>query len=184
MPFDLTNAPATFMDLINRVCGPYLDKVVIVFIDDIPIYSRRKEHKQHLRTILELLAKEKLYAKFSKWEFWIQEVQFLGHVVNAEGIKVDPAKIEAIMNWKSPKSASEIHSFLGLAGYYRRFIQVFSKIDTPLMKLTQKAINFDWGERQEEAFQTLKERLSSAPVLSLPRGTEDFVVYSDASKMG
>ncbi|KAI3672432.1 hypothetical protein L6452_38520 [Arctium lappa] len=184
MPFGLTNAPATFMDLMNRVCGPYLDKFVIVFIDDILIYSKNKgKHEQHLRTVLELLAREQLYTKFSKCEFWLQEVQFLGHIVNAEGIKVDPAKIEAVMDWESPKSASEIQSFLGLARYYRRFIQDFSKLTAPLTTLTKKSVKFDWGTKQE-AFQTLKEKLSSAPVLSLPDGTEDFVIYSDASKMG
>ncbi|KAI3701816.1 hypothetical protein L6452_27177 [Arctium lappa] len=149
MPFGLTNAHAAFMDLMNRVCGPYLDKFVIVFIDGILIYSKNKEeHEQHLRTILELLAREQLYAKFSKCEFWLQEVQFLGHVVNAEGIKD------------------------------------FSKLATPLTTLTKKSVKFEWGTKQEEAFQTLKEKLSSTPVLSLSDGTEDFVVYSDASKMG
>ncbi|MCG5051303.1 reverse transcriptase family protein, partial [Pectobacterium brasiliense] len=123
MPFGLTNAPAVFMDLMNRVCKPYLDKFVIVFIDDILIYSKTKgEHEQHLSAILELLKKEKLYVKFSKCEFWLREVQFLGHVVSEHGIQVDPAKIEAIMNWQEPKTPTEIRSFLGLAGYYRRFI--------------------------------------------------------------
>ncbi|GJY72051.1 putative reverse transcriptase domain-containing protein [Tanacetum coccineum] len=123
MPFGLTNAPAIFMDLMNRVCKPYLDKFVIVFIDDILIYSKTKEdHKVHLRLMLELLTKEKLYAKFSKCEFWLQEVHFLGHVVNQSGIHVDPSKIEAVKNWKAPTTPSEVRSFLGLAGYYRRFI--------------------------------------------------------------
>ncbi|XP_024961752.1 uncharacterized protein LOC112502152 [Cynara cardunculus var. scolymus] len=141
------------MDLMNRVCGPYLDQFVIVFIDDILIYSKNeKEHEQHLRLILELLAKEQLYSKFSKCEFWLHEVQFLGHVVNTEGINVDPAKIDAVMNWESPKSVSEIRSFLGLPGYYRRFIQDFSKIATPLTTLMKKSVRFDWGTKQEEAF--------------------------------
>ncbi|MCQ7285351.1 reverse transcriptase family protein, partial [Salmonella enterica] len=127
-----------FMDLMNRVYKPYLDKFVIVFIDDILIYSRTKaEHEQHLRTILELLKKEQLYAKFSKCEFWIREVQFLGHVVNENGIHVDPAKIEAIKNWNAPKTPTEVRQFLGLAGYYRRFIENFSKISQPLTSLTQ-----------------------------------------------
>ncbi|GJU89967.1 putative reverse transcriptase domain-containing protein [Tanacetum coccineum] len=129
MPFGLTNAPAVFMDLMNRVCKPYLDKFVIVFIDDILIYSKNKqEHEGHLKLILELLKKEELYAKFSKCEFWIPKVQFLGHVIDNKGIHVDPAKIESIKDWVSPKTPTEIRQFLGLAGYYRRFIEGFSKI--------------------------------------------------------
>ncbi|KAM0008028.1 putative nucleotidyltransferase, Ribonuclease H [Helianthus debilis subsp. tardiflorus] len=144
MPFGLTNAPAVFIDLMNRVCKPYLDKFVIVFIDDILIYSRTKEeHEQHLRTKLELLKKEKLYAKFSKCEFWIRKVQFLGHVVNEKGIHVDPSKIEAIKNWEAPKTPTEVRQFLGLAGYYRRFIENFSKIAQPLTTLTQKDKKYD-----------------------------------------
>nr|XP_043611686.1 uncharacterized protein LOC122583333 [Erigeron canadensis] len=139
MPFDLTNAPVVFMDLMNHVCKPYLDQFVIVFIDDILIYSKSKEeHEQHLRKILELLKKEQLYAKFSKCDFWIEKVQFLGHVVTSKGIHVDPAKIEAVEKWEAPKTPSEICQFLGLAGYYRRFIEGFSKIAQPLTSLTQK----------------------------------------------
>ncbi|GJX82432.1 putative reverse transcriptase domain-containing protein [Tanacetum coccineum] len=160
MPFGLTNAPAVFMDLMNRVCKPYLDKFVIVFIDDILIYSKNKqEHEEHLKIILELLKKEELYAKFSKCEFWISKVQFLGHVIDSEGIHVDPAKIEAIKDWTSPKSPTEIRQFLGLAGYYRRFIEGFSKIAKPMTKLTQKKVKFVWGDKQEAAFQLLKQKL-------------------------
>ncbi|KAJ9542437.1 hypothetical protein OSB04_028943 [Centaurea solstitialis] len=185
MPFGLTNAPAVFMDLMNRVCRPYLDKFVIVFIDDILIYSRSKEdHEHHLRLILELLKAEQLYAKFSKCEFWIREVHFLGHVVNREGIHVDPAKVEAIKKWEAPKTPTEIRQFLGLAGYYRRFIANFSKIAQPLTALTQKDKKFIWGEKQEEAFQVLKHKLCNAPILALPEGTDNFVVYCDASHQG
>ncbi|GJW48690.1 putative reverse transcriptase domain-containing protein [Tanacetum coccineum] len=158
MPFGLTNAPAVFMDLMNRVCKPYLDKFMIVFIDDILIYSKNKqEHEDHLKLILELLKKEELYAKFSKCEFWIPKVQFLGHVIDSEGIHVDPAKIESIKDWASPKSPTEIRQFLGLAGYYRRFIEGFLKIAKPMTKLTQKKVKFEWGDKQEAAFQLLKQ---------------------------
>ncbi|GJZ23282.1 putative reverse transcriptase domain-containing protein [Tanacetum coccineum] len=185
MPFGLTNAPAIFMDLMNRVCRPYLDKFVIVFIDDILIYSKtQEEHVEHLRLVLELLKKEKLYAKFSKCEFWLREVQFLGHVINGNGIHVDPSKIEAVKNWKAPRTPTEVRSFLGLAGYYRRFIENFSKIAKSLTILTQKSKTFDWGEEQELAFQTLKDKLCNAPVLALPDGPKDFVVYCDASGIG
>ncbi|GKE72670.1 putative reverse transcriptase domain-containing protein, partial [Tanacetum coccineum] len=185
MPFGLTNAPAVFMDLMNRVCKPFLDKFVIVFIDDILIYSKNKEeHKEHLRIILELLQKEKLYAKFSKCEFWLDSVKFLGHVINSQGVHVDPAKVEAIKSWSAPKSPTEVRQFLGLAGYYRRFIEGFSLIVKPLTKLTQKNKTYEWGKEEEEAFQLLKDKLCSAPILALPEGSEDFVVYCDASLKG
>ena len=185
MAFGLTNAPATFMDLMNRIFKKYLDKFVIVFIDDILIYSKTEEdHAEHLRIALEILRKEKLYAKFSKCEFWLREVQFLGHVVNHEGIKVDPAKIEAIMNWERPKTPTEVRSFMGLAGYYRRFVQDFSKIATPLTKLTRKNEKFEWNDKCEASFQELRKRLVTAPVLALPDEKGDFVIYSDASLKG
>ncbi|KAJ0871839.1 putative nucleotidyltransferase, Ribonuclease H [Helianthus annuus] len=185
MPFGLTNVPAVFMDLMNRVRKPYLDDFVIVFIDDILIYSKSKEdHERHLRLILELLRKEQLYAKFSKCDFWIREVHFLGHIVNETGIHVDPAKIDAIRNWAALKNPSEVRQFLGLAGYYRRFIKDLSKIAQPLTALTQKGVVFSWGTNQEDAFQLLKQKLCSAPILYLPEGTEDFVVYFDASIQG
>ncbi|GKA07183.1 putative reverse transcriptase domain-containing protein [Tanacetum coccineum] len=144
----------------------------------------KKEHEEHLKAILELLKKEKLYAKFSKCEFWIPKVQFLGHVIDSRGIHVDPAKIESIKDWASPKTPTEIRQFLGLAGYYRRFIEGFSKIAKSMTKLTQKGIKFDWGEKEENAFQLIKQKLCSAPILALPEGSEDFVVYCDASHKG
>nr|GEY26897.1 putative reverse transcriptase domain-containing protein [Tanacetum cinerariifolium] len=161
MPFGLTNAPAVFMDLMNRVCKPYLDKFVIVFIDDILIYSKeKKEHEEHLKAILELLKNEKL------------------------GIHVDPAKIESIKDWASPKTSTKVRQFLGLAGYYRRFIEGFSKIAKTMTKLTQKGIKFDWGEKEENDFQLIKHKLCSAPILALPEGSEDFLVYCDTSHKG
>ncbi|GJV80305.1 putative reverse transcriptase domain-containing protein, partial [Tanacetum coccineum] len=185
MPFGLTNAPAVFMDLMNRVCRPYLDKFVIVFIDDILVYSKtREEHEVHLGLVLELLKKEKLYAKFSKCEFWLREVQFLGHVINGDGIHVDPSKIEAVKNWKAPRTPSEVHSFLGLSGYYRRFIENFSKIAKSLIVLTQKSRTFNWGKEQENAFQTLKDKLCNVSILALPDGPAKFVVYYDTSGLG
>nr|GEU60701.1 putative reverse transcriptase domain-containing protein [Tanacetum cinerariifolium] len=153
MPFRLTNASTIFMDLMNRVCKPYLDKFVIVFIDDILIYSKNKnEHEEHLKVILELIKKENLYAKFSKCEFWILKVQFLGHVIDSRGIHMDLAMIESIKDWASPKTPTEICQFLGLASYYRRFIERFSKIAKSMTKLTQKGIKFDWGEKEDNAF--------------------------------
>ncbi|GJT85205.1 putative reverse transcriptase domain-containing protein [Tanacetum coccineum] len=155
---------------------PYLDKFVIFFIDDILIYSKSKEeHEVYLKLILELLEKEKLFGKFSKYEFWLREVHFLGHVVNSEGIHVDPSKIKAVKNWKPPKTPTEIRSFLGLTGYYRRFIVNFLKITKPLTMLTQKNKKFEWSDEQEIAFLTLKNMLCDAPILALPEGADDFV---------
>ncbi|GJU86546.1 reverse transcriptase domain-containing protein [Tanacetum coccineum] len=185
MPFSLTNAPAVFMDLMNHMCKPYLDKFVIVFIDDILIYSHNKEeHADYLRIIMELLKKEKLYAKFSKCDFWISIVQFLRHVIDSQGIHIDPAKIEAVKNWASPTTPTEVRQFLGLAGYYRRFIKGFSKIAKCLTELTQKNKKCIWGENQESAFQLLKQKLCEASILALPEGNNDFVIYCDASLQG
>lgn len=185
MSFGLTNAPAAFMDLMNRVCQPFIDRFVIVFIDDILVYSKSEdEHRVHLRAVLEVLREKKLYAKFSKCEFWLKEIHFLGHVVSREGIKVDPTKIEAVMKWEQPKSPTEIKSFLGLAGYYRRFIKDFSRIAKPMTELTKKGVKFVWTDSQEQAFQILKRMLCEAPILTLPEGTDGMVVYSDASLTG
>ena len=185
MAFGLTNAPAAFMDLMNRVFKKFLDQFIIVFIDDILIYSKTKEeHAIHLRIALEILRKEKLYAKFSKCEFWLREVQFLGHLISCEGIKVDLSKIEAVISWERSKTPTEVRSFLGLAGYYRRFIQNFAKIAIPLTKLTRKNEKFVWNEKCEESFQELKKRLVSAPVLALPDDQGNFVIFSDTSQKG
>jgi hypothetical protein len=169
----------------NRICKPYLDKFVIVFIDDILIYSRsEREHAEHLRTILGLLKKEQLYAKFSKCDFWIHTVQFHGHMIDRNGIHVDPSKIEAVKNWPTPTTPTEVRQFLGLADYYRRFIEGFSKIAKSLTELTQKNKKYVWGENQEKAFQLLKQKLCEALILALPEGNDDFVVYCDASHQG
>nr|GEW14954.1 putative reverse transcriptase domain-containing protein [Tanacetum cinerariifolium] len=155
MPIGLTNAPAIFMDLMNRVCKPYLHKFVIVFINDILIYSRNKEeHANHLRIILELLREEKLYAKFSKCDFWISIMQFLRHLIDSQGLHVDPAKIEAVKNWASPATPTEIRQFLGHTGYYRRFIKDFSKIAKYLTDLTQKNKEVYLGRRPRDSFST------------------------------
>ncbi|GKB12823.1 putative reverse transcriptase domain-containing protein [Tanacetum coccineum] len=162
-----------------------LDKFVIVFIDDVLIYSKnKKEHEEHLKAILEMLKKEELYAKFSKCEFWIPKVQFLGHVINSQGIHVDPTKIESIKDGASPKTPIKIRQFLGLAGYYRRFIEGFLKIAKPMTKLTQKKVAFAWGDKQETAFQKLKNKLCSTPILALPQGAVNLIVYCDASHKG
>jgi len=185
MPFGLTNAPAIFMDLMNRVFRSYLDKFVVVFIDDILIYSSSQmEHAYHLREVLETLRRNKLYAKLSKCEFWLNEVVFLGHVISEKGISVDLKKIEAILKWERPTNVTEIHNFLGLTGYYRRFIEGFSTIASPITRLTRKEVKFEWSKDCEASFQELKSRLTSAPVLALPKGQEGFVVYSDASGKG
>ena len=146
MPFGLTNAPAAFMDLMNRIFRPYLDQFVIVFINDILIYSSSgEEHAEHLRIILQTLGEHRLYAKLSKCPFWLYNVTFLGHIVSVEGISVDPQKVEAIPNRKPPTSVTEIRSFLGLVGYYRKFVEGFSKIATPLIRLTRKEEPFLWS---------------------------------------
>ena len=154
MPFGLTNAPTTFMDLMNRVFRTYLDQFVVIFIDYIFVYSRDEpEHEQHLRIVLQTLREKKLYAKLRKCDFWLKEISFLGHIVFAEGIRVDPIKIEAVVNWKSPRSVTEVRSFLGLAGYYRRFVKGFSVIASPLTKLLRKGVMFEWSDKCQNSFE-------------------------------
>ena len=185
MPFGLTNAPAAFMDLMNRVFSPYLDKFVIVFIDDILVYSGSlEEHAEHIRIVLQILRERQLYAKFSKFQFWLNKVAFLSHVILAEGISVDPQKIEAIVNWKPPTNVSEIRSFLGLAGYYKKIVEGFSKIATPLTNLLKKDQKFEWSNTCQHSFEELRQRLTTASVLALPSGKDGYVVYSDASRQG
>ncbi|GKV15510.1 hypothetical protein SLEP1_g26297 [Rubroshorea leprosula] len=185
MPFGLTNAPARFMDLMNRVFSKYLDQFVVVFIDDILVYpASHALHEKHLRTVLETLRRERLFAKFKKCEFWLDNVAFLGHVVTKDGISVDPQKIEAVVDWKRPNSVAEIRSFLGLASYYRRFVGDFSRIALPMSRLIRKDTKFEWTPECEKSFLTLKEKLIIAPVLALPINGEKFTIYSDASKKG
>ncbi|GJU47975.1 putative nucleotidyltransferase, ribonuclease H [Tanacetum coccineum] len=185
MPFGLTNAPAVFMDLMNCIFHEYLDKFVIVFIDDILVYSKsEEEHERHLRIVLEILRQKKLYAKFSKCEFWLQQVAFLGHIVSADGIIMDPSKVEAITKWPRPTTVTEVRSFLGLAGYYRRFVEGFSRLALPLTQLMRKGEKFVWTDERQESFEELKRRLVSAPILTLPSGSGGFQIYSDASKKG
>ncbi|KAL5842187.1 hypothetical protein ACOSQ3_012790 [Xanthoceras sorbifolium] len=166
------------MDLMNRIFRPYLDQFVVVFIDDILVYSQTTEdHDRHLRVVLRILREKQLHGKLSKCEFWLAEIAFLGHIVSAEGIKGDPKKIEAIVEWKPPKNVAEVRSFLGLAGYYRRFVKGFSSIASLLTKLLHKNVRFDWTDR-------LKTMLVESPVLIQPVSGKDFVIYSDASHYG
>ena len=155
---------------------------MIVFIDDILIYSSSKEvHEQHLRTVLQILREQQLYAKFSKYEFWMEEIAFLGHIVSKEGVKPDPSKVKAIMEWEAPRNVTEIQSFLGLAGYYRRFVQDFSIFARPLTNLLKKNVQFRWTETCQKSFEKLKEALTTTPVLALPTGEGGFIVYMDTS---
>ncbi|TYK26678.1 pol protein [Cucumis melo var. makuwa] len=183
MFFGLTNASAIFMDLMNMVFKDFLDTFVIVFIDDILVYSKTEaEHEEHLHQVLRTLGANKLYAKFFKCEFWLKKVSILGHVVSSEGVSVDPAKIEAVTSWPRPSTVSEVRSFLGLAGYYRRFVEGFSSIASPLTQLTRKRTPFVWSPACKTSFQELKQKLVSTPVLTVPDGSGSFVIYSDASK--
>jgi ribonuclease HI len=185
MSFGLTNAPAYFMYLMNSVFMPELDKFVVVFIDYILIYSKTKEdHANHIRVVLQRLSDHRIYAKFSKCEFWLESVKFLGHTISSEGISVDPTKVQEVMDWKPPTSVHQIRNFLGLAGYYRRFIPDFSKIAKPMTELLKKEIKFRWDDKCEEAFHTLRKLLTTAPVLAQPDNTQPFDVYRDASGTG
>jgi hypothetical protein len=186
LPFGLTNAPATFMHLMQDLFRPYLDDFVIVFLDDILIYSRNKQdHAKHVRQVLEVLRKNKLYAKESKCAFFQSEVEFLGHCINSEGVNVMQDKVRAIQEWTTPTCVKDVQSFLGLAGYYRKFIKGFSAIAGPLSELTRKEgdkyITFTWSEKEQHAFDTLKHALSNAPLLIIPDPNLPYVVRTDAS---
>ena len=183
MPFGLTHALTTFMDLMHRVFQPYLDWFFMVFVDDILIYAKSKEeHEDHLRIVLQALRDHRLYAKFSKCEFWLTEVRLFSHVVSASGVLVDPKKVEAVIGWERLKSIFEICGFLGLVGYYRRFIKDFSRLAVLMKKLTLKEVKFEWNDVCERVFQELKWRLTLALILIVLERGQRYTVYCDASK--
>ncbi|KAI4320605.1 hypothetical protein MLD38_034066 [Melastoma candidum] len=185
MPFGLTNAPSTFMRLMNHVLRAYIGKFVVVYFDDILIFSKNEQdHVNHLRSVLEALRHEKLYANLKKCEFFLESVVFLGFVVSSRGVEVDEEKVRAIREWPTPTTISEVRSFLGLAGFYRRFVRDFSTIASPLTDIIKKEVGFRWGTEQEKAFKTLKEKLSSAPLLMLPDFSKPFEIECDASGIG
>ena len=162
-----------------------MDQFVVVFIDDILVYSKdRESYETHLQVVLETLRKEQLYAKLSKCEFWMNEVSFLGHIVSKEGIRVDPKKIEVVVEWKTPRNVTEVHSFLGLAGYYRRFVKGFSMTAAPMTRLLQKNVKYDWSEKCQRSFDKLKTFLTEAPVLTQSTHGREYVIFSDASLNG
>jgi hypothetical protein len=180
MSFGLTNAPAYFMNLMNKVFMEYLDRFVVVFINDILIYSKNdSDHEEYLRMVLQKLHDNQLYAKYSKCEFWIDKVPFLGHIISNGGISVDPAKVREIVAWKIPSTVTRIRSFLGLAGYYRRFIKGFSKISKPMNSLLEKGKEFNWSWEYQDSFNRLKLRLMSSLVLIIPDLQKGFDIYCD-----
>ena len=186
MPFGLTNAPATFMTLMNSIFRDYLGKFVLVFIDDILIYSKNEEeHKQHLKQVFEILREHKLYAKLSKCVFFTSRVEFLGHVISDEGVSVDPRKVTAVAEWPIPKDKTEVRSFLGLASYYRRFVKGFSKITAPMTNLLKGKNNvIDWTPECDSSFQTLKLMLIQTLVLTIMEPLKgNIVLCTDASDL-
>eukprot|EP00253_Pinus_taeda_P006325 PITA_06325 len=185
LPFGLTNAPATFMCLMNSIFHQYLDRFVLIFIDDILVYSRTmEEHQEHLRKVLQTLWEHQLYANFSKCDFFKEEIQYLGHVITKEGIVVDPEKIKAIMDWLVLKDVVDVRSFMGLAGYYRRFVEGFSRVAFPITSLQKKGKTFHWTPNCQKSFEQLKHLLTTAPILRIADPDKDYVVCTDASKEG
>jgi hypothetical protein len=182
MPFGLTNAPATFQALVQEVLWPLLDISVIVYIDNILIYSTSNaEHTHHIRQVLELLRKHKLYGTIAKCEFFKDAVEYLGHIISAKGIATDPKKVEIIKTWPQPTNLKELQSFLGLCNYYRCFVADYSRIAAPLTDLTHKDTLYQWTTHTEQAFQALKEHMTQAPVLCIPSPDLPFLVTTDAS---
>jgi hypothetical protein len=185
MSFGLTNAPAYFMYLMNSVFMPKLDKFVVVFIDDVLVYSKNEdEHTEHLHIVLQRLRDHRLYAKLSKCDFWLREIKFLCHTISQYGISVDPEKVQEVMDWKPPTTVRQIQSFLGLAGYYRWFILDFSRIAKPMTELLKKGVKFEWSQKCEDAFHALRHHLTTSLVLAQPDNTKPFEVYCDASGTG
>jgi hypothetical protein len=173
------------MCLMNNIFNQYLDKFVVVFIDDILVYSKmEEEHDEHLRIVLQTLRKHKLYAKFDKCDFYQKEIQYLGHVISSEGIVVDPEKIKSIMEWPIPKDVANIRSFMGITRYYRRFIEGFSKIAYPITSLQKKGTKFIWSQKCQDSFNKLKELLTSMAILKVADPDKDFTLCVDASKEG
>jgi hypothetical protein len=185
MSFGLINALAYIMYLMNKVFMEYLDKFVVVFINDILVYSRsEEEHEEHLRLALQKLREHRLYAKLSKCEFWMKQVAFLGHVISKGGISVDPKKVQDVLSWNAPTSVGNIRGFLGLAGYYRRFIKGFSKISKPMTEMLKKDKKFEWTSACEASFKELKKRLTTALILVMSDMKKSFSIYCDASDQG
>lgn len=182
MPFGLTNAPSTFMRLMNHVLRAFIGHFVVVYFDDILVYSKSMAaHIDHLESVMKVLREEKLFANLKKCTFCTDNLVFLGFVVSADGVKVDEEKIKAIKEWPSPKTVGEVRSFHGLAGFYRRFVKDFSTLAAPLTEVIKKDVGFKWEEDQEKAFQTLKEKLTNAPILILPDFLKTFEIECDTS---
>ena len=181
MPFGLTNAPSTFQCLMNDLFRPYLRKFILVFFDDILVYSKTwNDHLAHLRSVLSILQTNKLFVKETKCRFGVSQVDYLGHVISDQGVVVSPSKIQVVLEWPMPTTVRKVRGFLGLAGYYRKFIRHFGCIVAPLYQLLSKE-GFKWNEAAELAFTKLKEALTSPPVLSLPDFSQQFVIECDAS---
>ena len=185
MPFGLTNAPATFQRMMNETLAPFIDKFVVVYLDDILIFSRsEEEHKQHVREVLQTLREAKLYCKRSKCDFGMTEVEYLGHFVGLDGIRMDNHKVEAVTKWPAPKGIKELRSFLGLAGYYQRFIDHYVTRVKPMSELLKQDVPWNWGKEQQESFENLKTTMTSAPVLAIPDPMLPYEVFTDSSAIG